>query len=599
MVLPKFRLLGDESRKRMNLGRNGQYRLNLSRLTSLLGFLLALGTTQPLVASAANIIVTNPTDLPIAFTCNLRQAIVAHDEKKQPFPSNCTAGDGNDTITIGRFPGNRTIDLGSPLRAIENGTVTIKPSESRSVCVSLRQSAYMRVNQGATLNLEGIGIVVNGAEFLSPIDNDGGTLNIFPHAGTMECDFSNQHGRDRRPSVAGVLNNRNGGSATIDANFINSSAGDRGGAILVDSGTVTIKRGDFNNNNASDGGAIFVNSGATLIIRSSNFSLNNNSASGAGGAIYSNGGNVTIERDPGQALGNVSIASNSAGNGGAIFARGQQLSIDGVEINNNSSNGSGGAVAVSNIKPPNPASITRTYFHDNSSNMNGGAVYIVDFSTLNLSASTFRRDRASGLGGGVYVDILSTLNVLNSTFIGGAHREGIVVSSGLANVVFSTILAANLGTGSTPNLNLSNSILREVTCAPSVLDDGLNLQFQSTSCPGSIPTMNPDLDPRLLQNNGGPTPTVALLPGSPAVNAIAIGDCVDQNNSPVKTDQRGFGRPAGSACDMGAFELGATQAPASRIGGLEPGAPCGQGVFGNYRTILPRSRACFRTSDQF
>jgi hypothetical protein len=169
----------------------------------------------------------------------------------------------------------------------------------------------------------------------------------------------------------------------------------------------------------------------------------------------------------------------------------------------------------------------------------------------------------------------------------------------LANVVFSTILAANLGTGSTPNLNLSNSILREVTCAPSVLDDGLNLQFQSTSCPGSIPTMNPDLDPRLLQNNGGPTPTVALLPGSPAVNAIAIGDCVDQNNSPVKTDQRGFGRPAGSACDMGAFELGATQAPASRIGGLEPGAPCGQGVFGNYRTILPRSRACFRTSDQF
>jgi len=113
----------------MNLGRNGQYRLNLSRLTSLLGFLLALGTTQPLVASAANIIVTNTTDLPTAFTCNLRQAIVAHDEKKQPFPSNCTAGDGNDTITIGRFPGNRTIDLGSPLRAIENGTVTIKPSE--------------------------------------------------------------------------------------------------------------------------------------------------------------------------------------------------------------------------------------------------------------------------------------------------------------------------------------------------------------------------------------------------------------------------------------------------------------------------------------
>jgi predicted outer membrane repeat protein len=547
----------------MNQGGNGQSLLKLSRLTSLLGFWLAFGATQPMVASAANITVTNPTDIPIAFTCNLRQAIVAHDEKKQPFPSNCTAGDGNDTITIGRFPGDRIIDLGSPVRAIENGTVTIKPSESRSVCVSLRQSAYMRVNQGATLNLEGIGIVVNGAEFLSPIDNDGGTLNIFPHGGSLECDFSNQHGRDRKPSVAGVLNNRNGGTATIDANFINSSAGDRGGAILIDSGTVTIKRGDYNNNDAGgNGGAIFINGGATLKIASSNFTINKNRAGGAGGAIYSNGANLIIQRDPTQSLGNVSIASNSAGNGGgAIFALGGQLSVDEIQINNNSSNGSGGAIVVSGVKPPNPASISRTYFHDNSSNTNGGAIYLDNFSALNLSASTFTRDRASRLGGGVYVDVLSSLNVLNSTFLGGTHREGLVVNSGLANVVFSTILAANLGTGSTPNLNLSNSILREVTCASSVHDDGLNLQFQSTSCPGSIPTMNPDLDTRLLQNNGGPTPTVALLAGSPAVDAIAIGDCVDQDNNPVKTDQRGFGRPAGPACDIGAFELGATPIP--------------------------------------
>ena len=126
-----------------------------------------------------------------------------------------------------------------------------------------------------------------------------------------------------------------------------------------------------------------------------------------------------------------------------------------------------------------------------------------------LAASTFARDRASGLVGGLHVDILSSLNVLNSTFLGGKNREGIVVSSGLANVVFSTILAADLGIGSTPNINLSNSILREVTCAPSVRDDGFNLQFQSTSCPGGIPTANPDMDPRMLRNNGGPTPTVA------------------------------------------------------------------------------------------
>ena len=467
-----------------------------SRLSILLVLFLAFGGVQATIATAATITVTNPTDVAIPFTCDLRQAIVAHDEKTQPFPSNCAAGDGNDTIIIGRFPGDRIIDLGSPLRAIENGTLTIRPSEARNVCVSLRQSAYMRVNRGATLNLEGIGIIVNGAEFLSPLDNDGGTLNIFPRGGTLECDFSNQHGRDRKPTVGGVLNNRNGGTATIDANFIKSSAQDRGGAILVDSGTVTIKRGDFNNNDAPSGGAIFVNTGATLNIASSNFQVNHNSASIGGGAIYSNGGIVNIQRDPGQTLGNVSLGWNSAGSGGAISAQGGQLSIDGARLHNNSSNGSGGAIVVSNVKPPNPASITRTYFHDNVSNLNGGAIEVVNFSTLNLAASTFARDRASGLGGGLHVDILSSLNILNSTFLGGKNREGLVVSSGLANVGFSTILAADLGIGSTPNINLSNSILREVTCAPSVHDDGFNLQFQSTSCPGSIPTANPALDPR-------------------------------------------------------------------------------------------------------
>ena len=545
----------------MHRSRNGQFFLGVARLRLVLGFLLAFGAMRSMVASAATITVTNPTDVPLPFECNLRQAIVAHDEKKQPFPSNCTAGDGNDTIVIRRFPGDRILDFGSPLRAIENGTVTIRPIEPRSACVSLRQSAYMKVNQGATLNLEGIGIVVNGAEFLSPIDNDGGTLNIFPLSGGLRCDFSNQQGRERKTSQGGVLNNRNGGTATIDANFINSSAGDRGGAIVIDSGTVTIKGGKFNHNDAGNGGAVYVNNGATLSITSSKFWIDHNRAGDGGGAVYSNGGNVTIQRDPSQGLESVSIAWNSAGNGGAIVAKGGQLSVNGVVINNNSSTGSGGAIIVSNVKPPSPASITRTYFHYNSTKANGGAVYLVDFSTLNLSASTLERDGANGLGGGIYVDILSSLNVLNSTFVGGHSREGIAVVSGLANVGFSTILAANLGTGSTPNLNLSNSVLREVTCAPSMLDDGFNLQYQSTSCPGSIPTMNPNMDPRLLQNNGGPTPTVALLPGSPAIDAIPIGDCVDQDNNPVKTDQRGFGRPAGPACDIGAFELGATPAP--------------------------------------
>ena len=51
-----------------------------------------------------------------------------------------------------------------------------------------------------------------------------------------------------------------------------------------------------------------------------------------------------------------------------------------------------------------------------------------------------------------------------------------------------------------------------------------------------------------LANNGGPTFTQALLPGSPAINAgVAVPG--------VTTDQRGVSRPQGTAPDIGAFEL--------------------------------------------
>jgi hypothetical protein len=51
-----------------------------------------------------------------------------------------------------------------------------------------------------------------------------------------------------------------------------------------------------------------------------------------------------------------------------------------------------------------------------------------------------------------------------------------------------------------------------------------------------------------LQDNGGPSETHALLPGSPAIDAGSL-DC-----PPPATDQRGVARPQGAACDIGAVE---------------------------------------------
>src|SRR5262249_27175160 len=60
------------------------------------------------------------------------------------------------------------------------------------------------------------------------------------------------------------------------------------------------------------------------------------------------------------------------------------------------------------------------------------------------------------------------------------------------------------------------------------------------------------LDPAGLKDNGGPTRTIALELGSPAIDAIptAANGC----GTSIASDQRGGGRPQGAGCDLGAFE---------------------------------------------
>lgn len=82
----------------------------------------------------------------------------------------------------------------------------------------------------------------------------------------------------------------------------------------------------------------------------------------------------------------------------------------------------------------------------------------------------------------------------------------------------------------------------------SLTDGGDNISSDISfpfSAPGSMNNTNPELGP--LGNYGGPTQTVPLLAGSPAINAGGAG------GRPA-TDQRGVPRPSIGACDIGAFE---------------------------------------------
>ena len=79
--------------------------------------------------------------------------------------------------------------------------------------------------------------------------------------------------------------------------------------------------------------------------------------------------------------------------------------------------------------------------------------------------------------------------------------------------------------------------------SPGVFNDGGNNLLTGTAADAKLGT---------LADNGGPTQTVALLPGSPAIDA---------GNTTLATDQRGVTRPQGSAADIGAFELFQNNAP--------------------------------------
>jgi IPTL-CTERM motif len=86
-----------------------------------------------------------------------------------------------------------------------------------------------------------------------------------------------------------------------------------------------------------------------------------------------------------------------------------------------------------------------------------------------------------------------------------------------------------------------------------VVSLGYNIDNGSSCINGSVTGDKPNTDPLFnpdgLQDNGGPAKTVAIEPGSPAI------DMADPACPPPFTDERGVTRPQQAACDIGAYEL--------------------------------------------
>jgi len=208
--------------------------------------------------------------------------------------------------------------------------------------------------------------------------------------------------------------------------------------------------------------------------------------------------------------------------------------------------------------------VTNSTFNGNSGwSYNGGGINNNLGGTLIVMNSTFSNNSADGAGGGIY-NKDGTLIVINSTFSNNSAYWGGGIDNGgtliVTNSTFSGNSAGNSGGGIFDNTftptTLHNTILLKGTsgdnCYSNTSDpfiaDAHNLADDNT-CGSARQRTSAQIHLGALALNGSSngTKTSALLFYSAAINTGDDAVC-------PATDQRGFSRPAGTHCDVGAYE---------------------------------------------
>ncbi len=195
---------------------------------------------------------------------------------------------------------------------------------------------------------------------------------------------------------------------------------------------------------------------------------------------------------------------------------------------------------------------------DNSAGAGGG---IDNEGTMTVTNSTIA-DNSAFEGGGI--SIYGTTTITSSTIaynsINGGGGGGLFLWSGNA-ILDNTIVALNTGAitgGTTPDDIFEAGGPASSSSAYNLIGTGGSGGLVNGVNGNQVGVADPGLDPNGLQDNGGPTQTIALLAGSPAIDAGSNSLAVDPTTGqPLAFDQRGPGFPriANGNVDFGAFEF--------------------------------------------
>lgn len=197
----------------------------------------------------------------------------------------------------------------------------------------------------------------------------------------------------------------------------------------------------------------------------------------------------------------------------------------------------------------------------------GGGIFALNGSSeaLNIVNSTISGNIATEYGGGIKATGSGEYGLYNVTISGNVANSdgddsglggGIFRSPGQSIIVANSIIAHN---SDFSPITQNPDCYGEIHSLGYILLGALqpNCWFTGDMTGVEYGSVAMQLDPGLgpLANNGGPTHTRALLVGSGAVDAGNPAGCIDHLLGPLTTDQRGFPRPVGQACDLGAFEM--------------------------------------------
>ncbi len=431
-----------------------------------------------------------------------------------------------------------------------------------------------------------ISIYVNSSSFTAnATPADGAGLYAYENLGSIAITGSTFSGNTSTDYGGGAYLTGFLGVDVQNNTISNNRANTFGGGLYVDGSsdsatapmTFTLTNNVISGNTAADddsGGGVFYAASSSApstpdMVTISNNSITGNFAGGAGGGLYLD---ANDDVQLAATIAHNTISNNTLGNPGGNGGGGLYLEADDATdaysitltqntVANNKSAANGGGLSLDvNLTASGGGtplvSITANTFSGNRAANDGGGLYLTTTDTntgnfVKMINNTVSGNSALFDGGGIYADTASfdSLKLVDDTIAqnnagsgGGVYVEGNVVA------VVETIIASNVASSQPAGYDVYGAFADEGNNLIGIVNGSTSSSFTVSTLLGAFGSaLNPELGK--LANNGGPTQTMKLLVGSPAIHGATL--VVVDTDIPT-VDQRGVTR--GTPHDIGAYD---------------------------------------------